>query len=307
MDGSTSVSTVHGDGASDPATECISWLSSWMGWSKSVADAAEQIRRRWHKSPRFAVLTAPFTIAEGQGVPQLYPVPRHVLRKTGMRVPPRSPWLSRDLGPMLAELVGCPVLVMNEAHLCALGEARFGAGRRRRAVVHVSVAGSIGTGLVFDGYLFTGSRGFAGALAHVQVTPAGHPCFCGSRGCLVTEAAALQDVGADDLVSAAPTGFRGDRLAELGALVGRALAPLLTTLDPDCVVTDARLGKATGQFIAGLSEQVAQSCPPQLAAGLVVIPGELDDAARFGALAVADSHAANVISPSVRWALPHGA
>jgi predicted NBD/HSP70 family sugar kinase len=33
-------------------------------------------------------------------------------------------------------------------------------------------------------------------------------------------------------------------MAELGSLVGRALAPLVTMLDPDCVVVDARIARS---------------------------------------------------------------
>jgi predicted NBD/HSP70 family sugar kinase len=85
-------------------------------------------------------------------------------------------------------------------------------------------------------------------------------------------------------------------MAELGALVGRALAPLVTMLDPDCVVIDARLGEGCAPFIAGVTAEVGQRCPPDLAGTLTVVAGELDDAERYGALAAADAHAAAQIS-----------
>ena len=122
--------------------------------------------------------------------------------------------------------------MVNDANLAALGEARFGAGRGHRAVVHVMVADGIGAGFVFDGRLFTGAHGFSGELAHVQVTPDGPPCPCGNRGCLIT--LTPPDCGA--------AGRPGS--PELGPLAGRALAPLVSTLDPDCVVIDAKLGDA---------------------------------------------------------------
>ena len=85
--------------------------------------------------------------------------------------------------------------------------------------------------------------------------------------------------------------------------MGRAIAPLVTALDPDCVVVDARLGEAAGLFIAGVTAEVAQRCPPPLAERLTVVPGELDDAERFGALAAADAYAATLISESIPPAL----
>jgi predicted NBD/HSP70 family sugar kinase len=176
--------------------------------------------------------------------------------------------------------------MVNDANLAALGEAWFGAGRGRRAVFHISVAYGIGAGFVFDGRLFTGAHGFSGELAHVQVRADGALCVCGNSGCLITQPAVR--------------GIRGrladGDMAELGSLIGSALAPLVTMLDPDCVVVDARLGEGCGPFIAGVTAEVEQRCPPDLAGSLTVVAGELDDAERYGALAAADAHAAALIS-----------
>jgi predicted NBD/HSP70 family sugar kinase len=176
--------------------------------------------------------------------------------------------------------------MVNDANLAALGEAWFGAGRGRRAVFHVCVADGIGAGFVFDGRLFTGAHGFSGELAHVQVNPEGPACPCGNHGCLITQTAVR--------------GLRGHLaagdMAELGSLVGCALAPLVTMLDPDCVVVDARLAEGRGPFIAGVTAELGRRCPPDLAAALMVVAGELDDAERYGALAAADAHAAALVS-----------
>jgi ROK family protein len=272
-DGSTSVSSVYGDGTSDAADNCARWSDTWPDWSP------------------------PFPVAEGQGAPRLYAVPPEVLKMTGKRIPPRPPWLARDPRPALSDLLGCTALMVNDANLAALGEARFGAGRGRLAVVHLVVVDGVGAGFVFGGRLFTGAHGFSGELAHVQITPEGYPCVCGNRGCLVTESPLRP--GQAGQQAALSLG----QLAELGSLTGRALAPLVTVLDPDCVVVDARLGEAAELFIAGVTAEVAQRCPPPLAERLTVVPGELDDAERFGALAAADAYAATLISESIPPAL----
>lgn len=143
------------------------------------------------------------------------------------------------------------------------------------------MADGIGAGFVFDGRLFTGAHGFSGELAHVQVNPEGPACPCGNRGRLITQTAVR--------------GLRGhltaEDMAELGSLVGCALAPLVTMLDPDCVVVDARLAEGCGPFIAGVTTELERRCPPDLAVTLMVVAGELEDAERYGALAAADAHA----------------
>jgi len=45
-DGSTSVSSVHGDGTSDAADNCAGWPETWPDWSRSAADAAARLRAR---------------------------------------------------------------------------------------------------------------------------------------------------------------------------------------------------------------------------------------------------------------------
>jgi predicted NBD/HSP70 family sugar kinase len=242
---------------------------------------------------RLAVLSAPFPVAEARGALGRFGELWEDHTARGGRVPPRPAWLKTDPRPALSALLGCTTLMVNDANLAALGEAWFGAGRGRRAVFHICVADGTGAGFVFDGQLFTGAHGFSGELAHVQVTPEGPACVCGNRGCLITQAAVR--------------GLRGQLadadMVELGSLVGGALAPLVTMLDPDCVVVDARLAEGCGPFIAGVTAEVERRCPPDLARTLVVVAGELDDAERHGALAAADAHAAALVAENA-WQLP---
>ena len=293
-DWSTSVSSIRGDGTHSEALRCAPWPGEWRTWSQSVLEAADRLQGWAQLPPRLAVLSAPFPVAEARRALRGRAATAAALKAAGRRMPPRPAWLETDPRPALSGLLGCTALMVNDANLAALGEAWFGAGRGRRAVFHVSVAYGIGAGFVFDGRLFTGAHGFSGELAHVQVTPQGPVCVCGNRGCLITQPAVsclrdrLADGGGAELAD-------GD-MAELGALVGRALAPLVTMLDPDCVVVDARLGEGCGAFIAGVAAEVEQRCPPDLAGTLTVVAGALDDAERYGALAAADAHAAELIS-----------
>jgi predicted NBD/HSP70 family sugar kinase len=221
------------------------------------------------------VLSAPFPVADAAGGSPRPETAHQVLRP--------APWLQDDPRRALGRLLGCTALVVNDANLAALGEASFGAGRGRRAVCYITVADGIGAGFVFDGRLYTGAHGLAGELVHVQVAPEGARCVCGNRGCLFTETEIVVRG-----LRAGPS--PGDGKA-LGTLLSRALSPLVTALDPDCVVVDARLGQECGPFIAEFTAELARRCPPDLARALAVVPGEFTDAERYGALAAADAHA----------------
>jgi predicted NBD/HSP70 family sugar kinase len=105
-----------------------------------------------------------------------------------VRLAPNLPgW--RDL-PLAAELTlalalesAVRVEAANEANLAAMAEFWYG-GRTARDFVHVSGEIGVGGGVVVDGALFRGVRGFAGELGHVSVDPDGPLCGCGARGCL---------------------------------------------------------------------------------------------------------------------------
>lgn len=278
-DGLTSVTCVCGDGARGQESVCAPWSAPWQTWSGSVAAAGREAKAR----PRLAVLSVPFPVAEGRGAPPMHDIPEN-LRVAGRKMPPRSPWLDRDPRPALSEVLGYPALMVNDSNLAALGEARFGAGQGRRTVMHVSVVQGIGAGIVMDGKLFTGAHGFSGELAHVQVIPDGLPCVCGNYGCLAIVAGPEPREGGSGL----------KRNSELGSLVGQALAPFITAFDPDCVVTDARLGSETASFTASLTAELQRRCPPSLTAGLSILPGTLDDAELYGCLAAADAYAATL-------------
>lgn len=88
-------------------------------------------------------------------------------------------------GDMLAERLGVPVVLGNDANVGTLGEAVHGAGQGSRDVLGCWLGTGIGGGLVLDGRLRTGSSGAAGELGHVPVemtTP--RRCGCGRWGCV---------------------------------------------------------------------------------------------------------------------------
>ncbi|WFE24233.1 ROK family protein [Solwaraspora sp. WMMD937] len=104
-----------------------------------------------------------------------------------VRLAPNLGWHDVDVAAVLATdgspLAGVPLTVDNEANLAALGElhARHGAPAD---FVYVSGEIGIGAGIVLDGRLFRGTRGWSGELGHLAVRPDGPSCRCGARGCL---------------------------------------------------------------------------------------------------------------------------
>ncbi len=89
----------------------------------------------------------------------------------------------RDL---VAERIGLPVFVDNDANAAMLAEWRFGAALGVREAALLTIGTGIGGGLVVGGALQRGSQGAGAELGHMVVQADGPPCNgnCPNRGCL---------------------------------------------------------------------------------------------------------------------------
>jgi predicted NBD/HSP70 family sugar kinase len=130
----------------------------------------------------------------------------------------------------------------NEANLAALGELWSGDHGATDSFVLVNGDVGVGAGVVLDGQLHRGSRGFGGELGHLTVAQDGPECRCGARGCLE------QVAGLDWILAQAG-------LATTPARGGDAVAPLLGALeahDARAVAAVERAADALGQGVAAL-------------------------------------------------------
>ncbi|GAA2173829.1 ROK family transcriptional regulator [Agrococcus versicolor] len=154
----------------------------------------------------------------------------------------------------VAEALGLPVEVANDADLGAIAERTAGAYRGVDDLMFVKVGTGIGTGLVLGGRLHRGSIGIAGELGHVQVDPQGPLCVCGNRGCLETlasvrimtqelSAALRRPVTTADIVEGALGGDPVTRrvIEDAGAAIGRATANAANLLAPSVIVVGGPL------------------------------------------------------------------
>ncbi|MGV9766248.1 ROK family protein [Micromonospora tulbaghiae] len=175
-----------------------------------------------------------------------------------VRLAPNLGWRDVDVpallaGHPLAEPVdGVPPLVVdNEANLAALGELYAGPAGPR-SFLHITGEIGIGAGIVLDGSLYRGTRGWSGEIGHFPVQPQGRPCRCGGQGCLeryagqeaILAAAGLPgaelpaDTAATRLADLAETGDPAtlSALTDAGSALGVAVAGVVNLLDLDTVV-----------------------------------------------------------------------
>ncbi len=95
-------------------------------------------------------------------------------------------WRDLPVADRLTASVGCPVFLLNDARMAALGELWFGHGRGVKTMVVFMIGTGIGGGIVIDRKLRLGPLGAAGEIGHQTILPDGPLCGCGNRGCLET-------------------------------------------------------------------------------------------------------------------------
>ena len=82
---------------------------------------------------------------------------------------------------------GVRVIIDNDAHIGALAEHKYGAGRGFDNMLYCPVSTGISSAIIVDNKLFRGRYGWAGESGHAIITPGqGIECGCGNRGCLMS-------------------------------------------------------------------------------------------------------------------------
>jgi glucokinase len=90
------------------------------------------------------------------------------------------------LRDLIAERVGLPTFLDNDANVAALAEHQFGAARGKSTTVMLTIGTGIGGGVIIDGEIFRGATGAGVELGHVVIQADGPPCpgNCPNHGCL---------------------------------------------------------------------------------------------------------------------------
>lgn len=103
-------------------------------------------------------------------------------------------WKGTRLYAPIRERFGLKAVAANDATVAALAEARYGAGKKVRNMVLLTLGTGIGGGIVVNHKLYAGTFGMAGELGHIIVETGGIQCNCGLRGCAEQYASATGHV-----------------------------------------------------------------------------------------------------------------
>jgi len=224
-----------------------------------------------------------------------------------------------DVRSLIMSRVRHPVTIDNDGNCAGIGESRFGAAKRVRDFVMITLGTGVGGALFLGGEPYRGSRGLAAEIGHMVIRLDGPPCPCGGRGHIesflgrpaiavrgreAAEAYAAHairaeaggdaaNVTAESVINAA---LKGDEIArtillEAGEILGEALVGIVNLLNPKLIVVGGGIGESCDFLVRRAAEVIDEKA----LAGrrdLHVVQAELgNEAGVLGAAALAfDEH-----------------
>ncbi len=220
-------------------------------------------------------------------------------------------WTNVPLAELVSKFSGKPTFVVNDANAAALGEAKFGAGKRYRDSVLVTLGTGVGGGILIDGKLFEGFKSAGAEIGHMVIRQDGELCSCGRRGCFERYASAsalirrtqaamgenrnsgmwkiAETVDAVDGRTAFLAARAGDEsarrvIADYIAALGEGIANIVNILRPEAIILGGGVSAEGENLLAPLREYLAPRVYAADYAPLDVICAELgNDAGLYGA------------------------
>ncbi len=188
-------------------------------------------------------------------------------------------WKRFPLLPTLEAVTGLRAVGDNDANTAAMGEYWQGGGKGYGSLLFVTLGTGVGGGIILDGKCLQGAHRAGGEIGHIPVNPdETRVCGCGNRGCLEQYASAtgcarlaMEALSATDTPSLLRASQKvdaravwdavkaGDALAleiadRFCRILGRGLAAVASTVDPEIIVIGGGVSKA-GQILADMTAE----------------------------------------------------
>lgn len=90
----------------------------------------------------------------------------------------------------MSNLTGKPVEIENDANAAAFGEYKAGAAKGYQSAIVMTLGTGIGSGIIIDGKIYTGSNFNGAEIGHMVIVHNGIECACGRHGCFERYASA---------------------------------------------------------------------------------------------------------------------
>jgi len=240
--------------------------------------------------------------------------------KTGtIYSPPNLPgWDNVPITKIFSDEFGAEVAVQNDANACALAEWLMGAGKGTSNMIFLTFGTGMGSGLILNGRLYSGTNDLGGEVGHIRLAKTGPIGFgkagsfegyCSGGGIaqlaksivsarldnnqVVNFCPSMEMVGEIDTKMVALAAQDGDPVAleiiRISAeYLGRGLAILIDILNPECIVIGSIYSRNEMLFKPIIDKVLQMEAIPSAVDVCQIKPAELGDAiGDYAALCVA--------------------
>ena len=196
-------------------------------------------------------------------------------------------WNDFKLTAFLAEALGVPAIMDNDANAGALGEALHGAGRGHDPLFYMTLSTGIGGGIYAGGQIWRGADGWAGEIGHISIRPDGPECLCKARGCFERLCCGLwleRDYGKPAKELLRDPNFVARYVVDLAL----GLKTCIMLLNPSRIVIGGGISNAGDALFGPLRVELDRQITDWSGARVDVAPAALgNDSVLYGALALA--------------------
>ncbi len=197
---------------------------------------------------------------------------------------PNLGWRNFPLRDLIANAVGLPATLDNDANCATYGEWWLGAGRDVDTLVGLTLGTGIGGGIVLNGEIFHGVSDAAAEIGHMTIDSTGRKCKCGNYGCLEAYASGpaiaaraiegieagaetmlpdmvggrLEDITAATVYEAVVLGdpYANEVMKETAKFLGAGVANIINILNPAMVVIAGGVTRAGDHLFVPLRAEV---------------------------------------------------
>jgi glucokinase len=203
-------------------------------------------------------------LAVGFGIPSQIDQ-RHGIALGSVNIPLRGvPFRQK-----MADRLGLPIGMDNDANAAAIAEWHAGAGRGTTDMVMLTLGTGVGGGLILGGKPYRGWFGAGSEIGHMVIVHDGVPCRCGGHGHLESYASgkAADELAAEAFGPAADAhrlvrlAREGDPLAiriltGIGEHLGSGIASLVNIFNPELIVVGGGFA-AAGELLFEPAKKIA--------------------------------------------------
>lgn len=178
------------------------------------------------------------------------------------------------LSTILSERFSLPVFIENDTKALTYAEY-LASGKAWPNVLYANVSWGLGLGIIINGELYYGSRGFSGEMGHMHIYDNNIMCHCGKKGCMETEISGMAiqrkliervtkgessilsykirkgaQITEDDIFEATEQEdpLCIELVSETGRELGKQLAGMINLFNPDAIIIGGKLSRVSPYY-----------------------------------------------------------